>query len=410
MHASTTFRTNIVILFLVAGIAGVSFAGGMLVERGSNDAIGAAPPKLVKGMFTPAKGLIEGDIDTGLYFRVWNVLQGKYLRKPVADKDLFYGSLEGMVASLGDPYTVFLRPSLAQRFVSDLKGTFFGVGAEIGIRNERLIVIAPLPETPAHRAGLKSGDTIVTIDSADTTGMSVEAAVDKIRGPKGTKVTLSILREGFEKPENFVIVRDEIVVKSVSVSHDGDISIVKMSQFGADTEQLFSKAIVELQKRKARGLIVDLRSNPGGFLNTAVRVVSEWFPSGPVVLEKFNNGVTEEYLREGKMRLKGVTPVVIVNGFSASASEIMAGALQDYGAATIVGERTFGKGSVQDVEQLSDGSAVKVTVAEWFTPKGRTIDKTGIAPDIEIKPTKDEDPLKDEVLRHAKEILRTKIR
>ncbi|MAG11430.1 MAG: peptidase S41 [Parcubacteria group bacterium] len=394
---------------VLVGLA--AFAGGVMFERGvlkegccGKPAAQAAAPVLI----APSEMFVNEDVDTSLYWKVWSVIQDRHIDKPADDDDLFYGSLEGLVGALDDPYSTFLRPKTAERFTTDLSGKFFGIGAEIGIRDTRLVVVAPLPDTPADRAGLLAGDNIVTIDGTESLSLSIEEAVDLIRGPKGTVVTLGIFREGFDEITDFPITRGEIVLKSVDWEIEGNIAHIKVAQFGGDTMKLFAEAIRDVDAQGVDGVILDLRNNPGGFLTTAVQMASEWIPQGPIVVEKFSDGTKENYLREGKLRLLDMPTVVLVNGGSASGSEIVAGALQDHEKATLVGTQTFGKGSVQDLEQLSDGSAIKITIAEWFTPNNRAINGVGIEPDIIIE--QGEDLTIDDAYEKAKELLLEKIK
>lgn len=393
-------------LVLAVMIAVAGFVGGMSFERGRLETAWGATPEQLKTIFSGTT--LDAEIDTTLYSRVWNLLQTSYVHKPVSDTDLFYGSLSGMVSGIGDPYTVFFKPKEAEKFTTDLSGKFYGIGAEIGIKKEQLLVIAPLPETPAERAGLKSGDLLLSIDGTDTFGMSVEAAVDKIRGKKGTNVVLTIYREGAKDKQDITIMRDEIKIKSVKWEIADGIATISIAQFGADTAPLFAQALEDARKQNVKGYLIDLRNNPGGFLDTSVTMASQWIKEGIIVREKFNDGSEETYARAGDLKLLGKPTVVLVNGYSASASEILAGALQDFGVATIIGEKTYGKGSVQTIEDLPDGSAVKITVAEWYTPKGRSINKQGIVPDIDLK--RGDDPKKDEQKDKALEVLKEKIK
>jgi carboxyl-terminal processing protease len=326
------------------------------------------------------------EIDFEQFWKVWDMVKAKYAKQPVKDADLFYGAMQGMVAGLGDPYSVYFPPKAAEEFNKSLDGEFSGVGMEVGIKNDQLVVIAPLDGTPAKRAGLLPGDKIYAIDKIPTAGMDTNSAVEKIRGQAGTKVTLTIGRAGLSKPKDFVIVREKINVQSVSFSiKNKNIGYIRIMQFNQDTVAGFNKAVAQLQAKKINKLVVDLRNNPGGYLDAAVTLASEWIPDGQIVSEKFSNGVSNEHLSIGAHRLQDTKTVVLVNGGSASASEILAGALQDTKHATIVGETTFGKGSVQDYETLNDGSALKVTVAEWYTPLGKNINKQGIVPDVVVK-------------------------
>lgn len=345
------------------------------------------------------------DVDFRQFWDVWNLVKETYVRQPVSDKDLFYGAMRGMVSGVGDDYTAYFDPEEAQAFTDNLEGSFQGIGAEIGLKDGGIIVVAPLPDTPAERAGLRTGDRILMIDDLDTAGMSVEEAVSRIRGPKGSTVTLTVSREGIPEALELVITRDKIVVKGVKLSMEGDVAVIGIFTFNDDTPRLFNEAVGEVLSKKASGLVVDLRGNPGGLLNVAISVASAWTGYDTVVIEK-GQDVSQPFHGVTAPRLQGLPTVVLVNGGSASASEILAGALQDYGYAALVGTQTFGKGSVQDYRELPDGSAVKVTVAEWYTPKGRTIHETGITPDHVVEFTQqDFDAKRDPQKAKALEIL-----
>lgn len=328
-------------------------------------------------------------VDFNEFWEVWDYVKDNYVADEVSDERLFYGALQGMVGSLGDPYSVFLEPTTSAQFQQDLSGSFEGIGAEIGIRNDRLTIIAPLPGNPAERAGLKAGDTVLQIDDYNAVELALDEAVGHIRGPKGTKVTLEILRNGEKEPRTFTITRDTIAIVSVSWQMlDDDIAHLQLKYFNEDTLGRFRQAANQIAAAKPKGIILDLRNNPGGFLTTAIEVVSFWTgPNRVVVGEQQRNAETVGHKPENQQALfEGIPTVVLINRGSASGSEIVAGALQDYGVATLVGETSFGKGSVQDLRQLEDGASVKLTIARWLTPKGRQIHGTGIAPDVEVKP------------------------
>ncbi len=320
------------------------------------------------------------------FWQVWDTIHSKYVKQPVQDSDLFYGSIEGMVAGLGDPYSVYFPPTAASEFEKSLSGQLNGIGAEIGIKNNDLVVIAPLPGTPAAEAGLRPGDHIVAIDGLSTLGMDVDTAVADIRGPATSSVKLTIMRDGWEKAKDISIHRAAINVPSVLFSmKSGNVAYIQVLQFNQDTVSQFNTAVAQLKADHAKSIILDLRDNPGGLLDAAIAMASEWIPQGEIVSERFNSGQETNHETEGQHRLVGIPTVVLVNGGSASAAEIVSGALQDHKAATVVGEQTFGKGSVQDFEQFPDGSALKVTVAEWYTPNGHNINKKGITPDVSVK-------------------------
>src|SRR5680860_186438 len=328
----------------------------------------------------------EESFDFNLYFEVWNGIKTNHVDKnKIKDKDLFYGSLEGLAAATNDPYTTFMSPELTNEFYDDLSGTFEGIGAEIGIRSEVITIIAPLDGMPAQKAGLRSGDKIYAIDSESAIGLTVNEAVKKIRGEKGTDVVLTIIRDE-NKPIDITITRDKIVVSSVKTEmKDNGIYYLQISNFNDDTESLFTEAVSDIILKQPKGIVLDLRNNPGGYLDTAVYVSSEWIKAGPIVAEQFGENRRAEHFSNGNGRLSEIPTVVLINEGSASASEIVAGALRDYEKGTIIGMQSFGKGSVQTIRDLSDGSSLKVTVAKWLTPEGDYIHDKGITPQIEVE-------------------------
>jgi len=328
----------------------------------------------------------SNSVDFDQFWQVWDKIKSKYVKQPVTDSDMFYGAVQGLVMSLGDPYSLYFPPQAAEEFTKDLSGELEGIGAEIGVKNNQLLVVAPLPDSPAEKAGLRAGDKILFIGKESTFGLDVETAVSKIRGKAGTQVVLTISRDGLAKAKEFTITRAKINVPSVLLSiKQGNIAYIRVMQFNEDTTVEFDQAIKKLQERNIKGIVLDLRNNPGGFLQAAVDMGSEWVDEGIIVSEKGVDGADKQHDTEGLHRLAGIKTVVLVNKGSASASEIVAGALQDHKKGSIVGEQTFGKGSVQDFETFPDGSALKLTVAEWFTPNGKNINKEGISPDVEIK-------------------------
>ena len=377
-----------IIIFMIVFLAGAYFAT-------KDNAISQIAEKEVLylgsivGKYEKQDGKWVQNADFDLYWEVWDLLKSDYVNKDnLADKQLFYGSLEGLVSSLDDPYSEFMDPQENKQFEEDMSGTFEGIGAEIGIRDDLLTVISPIEGTPAQKAGIMAGDKILEINGESTQGMDINEAVNKIKGPKGTEVVLSIFRNGFDDIKEFKIIRDVISIKSVSYEKlDNNLFLIKINSFNGDTNYLFSQAIREVLTQDPDGIIVDLRNNPGGYLEVAVMMLGEWINGEVAVIEQFANGKTTEYLADGLNRLKNYSTVILINGGSASASEILAGALRDYNKATIIGEQSYGKGSVQMVKNLTDGSAVKITVAKWLTPKGQNIDEEGIKPDQEVELT-----------------------
>ena len=348
---------------------------------------------------------LADDVNFRMFWDVWNHIKESYYKQPVSEKDLFYGALQGLVSGVDDPYSVFFDPGDTELFTQELEGSFSGVGMEIGIRDDQLQVIAPLPETPAEKSGMRSGDKIFAIDGEDTTGITVEDAVFKIRGEVGTTVVLTIRHDGVDEIEEISIVRDTIEIDSLEWEIEDNIAIVSMYSFNDDTSRLFNSAIQEILTSDVYGVILDLRNNPGGLLDVAVDVASEWVNGRPVVVQRIQ-GVEQSLHGSGSPRLADIPTVVLVNGGSASASEIVSGALKDYDLATVVGETTFGKGSVQDYQMLPDGSSIKLTIAEWLTPLGGSINETGIEPNVVIEYTiEDFEAERDPQMDVAKQII-----
>lgn len=418
------FQTK-VSLWLVIIVIGLAFTGGVFaggsnfLDNEGNDIIrgvdvSASSSSSTLGSVINNNGKIPEyltkDVDFNLYWKIWDLINKNYYTKNIPETQLFYGSLAGIVSSLNDPYSVFMTPQDATNFQHDLSGNFEGIGAEIAIKNNILVVVSPLSDSPALKAGLKPKDLILKINGTSTENMRVDTAVNLIRGPKGTNVTLTVFRDGFTVAKDIVITRETINVKSVSLEYKGvsnNIAYIKIRQFNDDTTPLLDSAISDLLSKNTKGIILDLRNNPGGYLSTAVDVSSEWIDGQVVVSEKDRNGNETNHSGDRPARLANIPTIILVDGGSASASEIVAGALQDYGKAKLVGMQTFGKGSVQDLNDLPDGSTVKLTIAKWFTPKGRTIDQTGITPDVKVELTeadfnKNLDPQLDKALELLK--------
>lgn len=331
------------------------------------------------------------DTNFSIFWDAWDIVKSKFVNKDVNEKEMTYGAISGMLDSLGDPYTLFMSPDEAKRFSEDLAGEFDGIGAEIENKNGYLIIVSPLKDSPAEKAGLEPQDIISKIDGEDVSKMTFYGAIDKIRGKKGSEVILTIIRKGWKEAKDIKVTRDTIVVKSVEYEiKDDNIIYLEISQFGDDTTNLVKSAVDQALQKNVRGVIIDLRNNPGGYLEDAVDITSLFIPSGVVVKEKDRNGNIKELKTTLNQKIKDIPLVVLVNGGSASASEIFAGAIQDCGRGKLIGEKTFGKGSVQNLEDLKDGSKVRVTIAKWLTPKDREIDKEGIEPDIKVELT-DED-------------------
>lgn len=349
------------------------------------------------------------EIDFGSLNQLYGYLE-KHFDGELDKTKLLDGAKAGLSAATGDPYTSYLTHNEAKQLSEDLAGTLSGIGAEIGLRSGRLVVVSPISDSPAEKAGLKAKDEILRIDSTDTQGLSLDQAVAKIRGPKDTQVKLKISRGGGE-PFDITIQRAVITVASVkSGMKDGGVGYIQITRFGNDTVEKLDEAALDLKRQGAASIVLDLRNNPGGYLDGAVGVSSQFLSSGRVVVEERKAGKTKDRLssRDGG-RLIGVPMVVLINEGSASASEIVAGALQDHKVATLVGEKSFGKGSVQELFKLSGGAEFKITIAHWYTPNGRGIDKEGVKPDVEVALVQaDIDAGRDPQLDRAIEILKSR--
>ena len=353
------------------------------------------------------------EIDFSLFWEAYHKLQEKFVEKERLDiQKMIYGAISGMVKSLEDPYTVFLPPEETKRFIEDVKGVFEGVGMEIGIRKGQLQVIAPLEGTPAQRAGLRAGDKILEIDGKPTVDMTIEEAVNLIRGPRGSEVTLTIFREEWEKTKEIKIVREIIEIPSLKWElKDDDIAYIKIYQFSEKANFDFRVAAIEILASPAKKIILDLRNNPGGYLEIA-QDISGWFlEKGDIVVVEDFGGKRDQkiYKAEGPSRFLDYPIVILTNQGSASGSEILAGALRDNRGILIIGEKSFGKGSVQELERLKEGSSLKITVAKWLTPKGELITDKGLEPDIKVEMTeedyeKERDPQLDKAIEIIKEL------
>lgn len=359
-------------------------------------------------------------LDFKLFWDTWDLLSREYIDKKAIDPSkMFYGAISGMVSSLGDPYTFFLPPSLQKSSKEELNGSFEGVGIQLGFnKDRRLVVIAPLSSTPAEKAGIKPQDIIVKIEDKDTANITLAEAVNLIRGPKGTEINLTIFREGEEEPREFNLKRDTIIVKSVELSFkdtksDKNIAVLKLTRFGERTKKEWEEAVSEILSKKVDGVVLDLRNNPGGYLEGAVYIASEFLQGGNVVLQEDNKGDRTPFKVNRAGKLTKIPLAVLINKGSASASEIVAGALQDRKRAKLVGEKSFGKGTIQEAEELEGGSGIHITVAKWLTPDARWVNDTeGFEPDIKVEMDKSlqsddvkEKEIKDSQLDGAIELL-----
>jgi carboxyl-terminal processing protease len=351
------------------------------------------------------------EINFSLFWEAYHTLQEKFVDKNKFDiQKIIYGAISGMVNSLGDPYTVFMSPDDAKKFEEDVKGSFEGIGAEIDIRKSQLLIVAPLEGTPAQKAGLRSGDKILKINDTFTNDLTIDEAVDLIRGPKGTEVTLTISRSEWDTPKEIKIIRDVIFVPSLKWEmKEGNIAYIKLYQFSEQASLDFSTTGIEILNSGVKKIILDLRNNPGGYLEVAQDIAGWFLERGQtVVIEDFGKGgERNEYKAGGPARFSEIPVVILINNGSASASEILAGALRDNRGILLIGEKSFGKGSVQELDELSDNSYLKITIAKWLTPKGETIADKGLEPDIKVEMTeedyeKESDPQLDKAIETIK--------
>lgn len=357
---------------------------------------------------TPPSG--KEPVDFKLFWQTWDLVSKEYVDKKAIDpQKMYYGAIQGMVAAIGDPYTVFLPPESQKATKEELGGSFEGVGIQLGFNKEkRLVVIAPLKGTPADKAGIKAQDMILKINGKDTTSMTLPDAVSLIRGQKGSKVDLEIYREGEDKPRAVALQRDTIVVKSVefeakTTAEGKKVAYIKLTRFGERTFAEWNEAVSESLANGSEAVVLDLRNNPGGFLDGAVYIGSEFIDKGNIVIQENAKGEKQGYKvnRNGKLLRQPL--IVLINKGSASASEIVAGAIQDTQRGRLVGEQSFGKGTIQESQELPGGTGIHITTAKWLTPDGRWIHTTGLTPDVVVEAGKDE--TKDLQLDKALELL-----
>lgn len=337
---------------------------------------------------------------------IWEILQESYYdASKLQQSKLEYGAVKGFVSGIGDPYTTFMTPEESVDFGNELDGQVEGIGAELGVKQGKLTVVAPIKESPAEKAGIRAGDIILKIDGALASDMTLDEAIHRIRGKKGTQVTLTIVRD--TRQFDVTITRNSVTLDTVSVEKlPGDIFHVSIYQFNDHTKTEFQAAIQRVLLEKASGLILDLRGNGGGYLETSVDILSELISGEKTAaIIKRRNQQNEAVKTTGNAKIGEIPLAVLVDKGSASASEIVAGAIQDYKRGVLIGEKTFGKGSLQELDFLPDGSRLRFTIAKWFTPLDRSIDEVGITPDKEVKFTEEDaqqnrDPSLDEALKY----------
>ncbi len=357
----------------------------------------------------------DKEIDFSLFWEVWNKLEDKYLEKEKIDyQKMFYGAIQGMTAALGDPYTVFLPPQDNQQAKEDLNGSFEGVGIRLGFsEDKRLSVMSPLNGSPAKAAGVRAGDLILHIKDEqkgiddDTSGITLPEAVEKIRGPKGSKVYLTLRHEGEEETYEAEIIRGDIVVPSVEVEflQDNKVAHLKLMRFGDLTAGQWDEAVEKiLANSQVEAVVLDVRGNPGGYLRGSINLASEFLVSGVIVKQEDYQGNVDTYSVNRRGRLLEIPLVVLIDKGSASASEILAGALRDHERAQLVGVTSFGKGTIQETEDLGEGAGLHITTAKWLTPNGDWLKDKGLTPDVEVKEDLETEDT-DEQLQKALEVL-----
>jgi len=390
-------NTRILLGLFVGGIllAG-AFSGGFIVghllpSTGQLPVISDFLPSSSPGVQPEQQSATPDELETLFipFWEAWNIIHEQYVDRPVDDLVLMQGAIRGMMDALGDEQTFYMEPQLYQSETSSLQGEYEGIGAYVDTDGEYLTIVSPIEGSPAELAGLQPGDAVIAIDGEDMTGVAPEQARLKVLGPEGTKVTLTVAREGESEPLEFVITRAKITIHSAEGKMlESDIAYIDINTFGERTTQELSSALDNLLKQNPQGIIIDLRNNPGGYLNTAVEVTSEFIDDGVVLYEEYGDGRRDKHEALGNGRATDTPIVVLINEGSASASEILAGALQDYGRAKLVGMKSYGKGSVQNWVPLSNNQgAARVTIARWLTPNERVIDHVGLTPDVIVEMT-----------------------
>lgn len=400
----------LVTLVVVAVLVGIGFTAGMATmwlarPTGNNLVTESVPPTAAEGDRTDRDDLLD---------EITGLLEDEYIDPNSLDPQLLtYGAAEGMVSSLGDPHTMFVEPVRAAIIEEDMQGTFEGIGATVDMVDGVLTIVQPLPNSPAVRAGIQAGDQVLAVDGESIEGLGIMDAITLIRGPKGTTVTLLIQRDGIAEPFSVEVTRDRIEVAIVeSRMLEGQIGYIALAEFNAVALDQIQDALRSLLRENPVGLILDLRNNPGGYLHISVEIASEFLPQGTlVVTEQQRDAAPKEYAVRRNGLATDIPLVVLVNGGSASASEIVAGAIQYHQRGTLIGVTTFGKGSVQSTHTLSDGSSLRITIAKWLLPGGRILDGDGLAPDISVEITPDEaaagqDPQLDRAVEYLLESAR----
>lgn len=408
LHLFKRYSFFLIVIFITAG----SFFLGY--KKGQSNTLDNKNIPLEKAIIENKTSLSDEKVDFSLFWKVWDLVKEKHVERNNLDaQKMVYGAINGMLSATGDPYSSFFNPEESKMFSQDIAGSFDGIGAELGIKDQVLTVIAPLDGSPAQKAGIRSGDKILKIDDKSSLELTIDQAVDLIRGKKGTQVKLTVLHDGDQETIEITVVRETIKLDSAKVEFKEDgIAYLKIIKFSDDVDVQFDSAMNKIIAQKSKGIVLDLRDNPGGLLDKSIKVASRMIAkSNVVVLEENNAGKKDSLYTIGGDKLSSILMVVLINEGSASASEILAGALKDDRGITLIGEKTFGKGSVQQLMDLPGGSSVKITVAKWLTPKGDYIMEKGIAPDVEVKMTSDDyKNERDPQLDKAMEVIKEKIK
>ncbi len=391
---TSTFKKFQLVLFTLILAGSTFFAGMYLGKRGYDVEIKRHPPEVRILNKVPS----ADEVDFALFWEVWTNVSKDYLDRPVDNQQMVYGAIKGMVESLGDPYTSFLPPTVNKVITNALNGAYEGVGMELGMKDGFLIVVAPLDGSPAKSAGIKSGDKILAIEGESTAGITVNEAVSKIRGPAGSISTLKIQR-GETEPLGITIKRDKITVSSVTWEDKGEgTAYIRISRFGADTNDDWDKTVKEVNVRMSElnAIVLDLRGNPGGYLQSAVHIASDFYTNKPVLYEENALGEQMPFTAQGTPDFDRIPVIVLIDEGSASASEILSAALRENIAAVLVGEQSFGKGTIQDSQEFKDGSGLHVTIAKWLTSKKLWVGekdadgKPGLKPDEQVALTEED--------------------
>jgi len=404
-----TSGKKILLVTLVALILlGGAFSGGVLVGWVLPKAFNQAVAPSISATTQPVSPTTTQTTDQLFkpFWQAWQIVHDQYVDQPVDDTALMRGAIRGMMDALGDKHSSYMDPVQYKEAETSLSGEYEGIGAWVDLTGDYLTIISPIPNTPAEKAGLKSGDQVIAIDGEDMTGVASEIAHQKVLGPAGTNVTLTIKREGVDAPFDVTITRAKVTVPSVeSKMLDNNIAYVQIVQFGEKTTSELKSQLKDLMNQNPKGLILDLRNNGGGYRDTAVDVLSQFLPAGKIAMyEEYGDSTKQEFKTSGRGLATDIPMVVLINEGSASASEITAGALQDYGRAQLVGVTSYGKGSVQVWTALDNNEgAVRVTIARWLTPNSRQINGVGLTPDLKVEITADqikagEDPQLDQAV------------